>query len=259
MEVKKKIRTAIIDDDKEFLFSLQEHLLLFPEIEVVASATQYQKAKTILLREELDLIFLDIEIPGGSGFQLLKEVHDKGNNAFKVIFYTAYDKYSIQALRESAFDYLIKPIKAGELKNVIERFLSEKKKELHFPLIFDQKSNSEIIPIPTAVGLKFLEKNSIVFFQCTKESIVAKPSWSVLLNDLSQSKLKPGTTAKEILNYMGEKHFLQINQSTIVNSRYLNIIEFKTRKCFLVPPYDNIELTVSRFNMIKLKEQCDWL
>jgi two-component system LytT family response regulator len=118
------IKTIIIDDNKEYLFSLRENLALFPEVEIIGEATQYKNAKQLLLKTQPDLIFLDIEMPGKNGFELLNEVKTEMKHPFKVVFYTAYDKYIIDALRQSAFDYLVKPVEINELKEVLGRYKS---------------------------------------------------------------------------------------------------------------------------------------
>ena len=104
-----KIQTAIIDDDEEFVFSLKEHLGFFPEIQLQGCATKYNQAKGLLLKENLDLVFMDIEMPVKTGFDLLEEARKSRKQMFSVVFYTAFDKYLIQGLRESALDYILKP------------------------------------------------------------------------------------------------------------------------------------------------------
>jgi two-component system LytT family response regulator len=254
------IRTIIIDDNKDFLESLREHLSIFPDIEVCGISTIVSKAKKLVATEKPDLIFLDIEMPGKSGFELLDELRKEVNFSFDVVFYTAYDKYIIKALREAAFDYLIKPVNASELRSIIERYIIKCNTRVSpitvtSPIPFSH----EIISLPANTGLQFLDKNSIVLFQCRKEGVLAKPYWEVLLNNRNIIKLKTNTTAKEIIAFLKNSRFLQISQSAIVNAMYLNIIEFKTRDCILVPPFQDIRLTVSRNYMTELKDQCDLL
>jgi len=256
MNPSEKIRVAIIDDNKEFLESLKKHLLFFPKVEICGTASQYKQAKDLLLNKNLDLVFLDIEMPCKNGFELLDEVRKKGST-FSVIFYTAYDKYMIQALRESAFDYILKPINMEELKNAIERFKAQRNESTsltQLPLYQGIQGMPEIIALPSNLGLKFIDKNRILLFRCINGGLLEKSSWEVLLTDYTTLKLGANTTADRIVQLMNKDRFLQINQSCIINLNYLNMVEYKTRSCLLIPPFNNLELTVSRTHLSKLRE-----
>ena len=252
-----KIQVAIVDDNKEFLESLKYHLQFFPEVEICGTAYQYKQAKDLLLNEKPDLVFLDIEMPCKNGFELLDEVRKKGST-FSVIFYTAYDKYMIQALRESAFDYILKPVTTDELKNAIERFKAQRNEPTSLtplPLYQGIQGTPEIIALPSNLGLKFIDKNRILLFRCISGGLLEKSLWEVLLTDYTTLKLGATTTADRIVQLMNKDRFLQINQSCIINLNYLNMVEFKTRNCLLIPPFDNLELTVSRTHLSKLREE----
>jgi two-component system LytT family response regulator len=261
MDFCEEIKTVIIDDNTEFLNSLEEHLAVFPEIKIVGKANQYKEAKKLLLTTAPDLVFLDIEMPCKNGFELLNEVREVGRGQFSVIFYTSYDKYMINALRESAFDFLIKPIHPRELKNVIERI--KKKRSSAQPVILQDLNNipyfSETVAVPSLTGLQFIHKNKIVLIQSSKESILEKHTWEILLSNFEQIKLKKNTTSKEILHLMGNGSFVQVNQSCILNIHYLGGVEFKSRECLLVPPFAHLKLTVSRTQMTELRDRFDLL
>ena len=254
-----KIQTAIIDDDEEFVFALKEHLGFFPEIQLQGCASKYNQSKTLLLKEDLDLVFMDIEMPVKSGFDLLDEARKSRKQMFSVVFYTAFDKYLLQGLRESAFDYILKPVKPEDLKNVIDRFKQRRKTEQ--PAGFEPVSHgiTEIISLPTPIGLRFMDKNNIILLQCTKEQAQDKPGWKAILTDQSEVKLRAGTTAKEIIELMGRRQFIQINQSAILNLNYLGSIEFKTRDCQLIPPFSGLKLVASRTHLYELRNKYDTL
>lgn len=253
-----KIKTAIIDDDEGFLFSLKEHLSFFPEVELKGLASKYKQARKVLENEDLDLVFLDVEMPVRNGFELLQETRLAGNTNFKVVFYTAYDKYLIHALRENAFDYILKPVKHDELTAIIERFKSQNNDQQKLALPVFALGLAEIISLPTATGIRFLDKNSILFFECSSESIFDKKSWKAVLTDRSQIKLRTSTSAKDILEFMDSK-FMRINPSCIVNISFLSAIEFSTRTCQLLPPFNDITIIASRSNMSEIREKFDVL
>jgi len=251
-----KIRAAIVDDNKEFLESLVDHLYVFPDIEICGSATRYKQARDLLLDEKPDLVFLDVEMPCKNGFELLNEVRAKGAT-FSVIFYTAYDKYMIQALRESAFDYILKPVDEAELKIAIDRFISQRASGLattDAPQLQGTNGIIEIIALPTHLGLRFVDKNRILLFRSIKDNLLAKSAWEALLTDSTVIKLGANTTAERIQQLLSKERFLQINQSCIINMSFMNTIEFKNRACLLIPPFDKLSLYVSRAQLARLKE-----
>ena len=257
MNESEKIKVAIVDDNKEFLESLIDHLYVFPEVEICGYATQYKQARELLLNEELDLVFLDVEMPCKNGFELLNEVRKKGSK-FSVIFYTAYDKYMVQALRESAFDYILKPVDPEELKNAITRFKTQREIQASTTISSPNQGMTdslEIIALPTNLGLRFIDKNRILLFRRIQGSLIEKSSWEALLTDMTAIKLGSNTTAERIVQLMSKDRFLQINQSCIINLKYMNMVEFKTRNCLLVPPFDTMKLAVSRSQLSKLREE----
>lgn len=254
-----KIITAIIDDDEEFVFSLKEHLGFFQEIELLGTASKYTQAKNLLLKDNLDLVFMEIEMPVKSGFELIEEVRKSKEQPFSVIFCTSSDKYVVQALRESALDYLLKPIKPEEIKSAIRRFISNRKSEGQSNFAYVFHGASEIISLPTPTGLRFIEKNHLTLFQCTREQLSEKPTWKAMLTDFSEVKLRNGITAKELMILMGKRNFIQVNQSAILNLNFLASIEFKTRECLLIPPFSGIKVTASRTHLYDLRSQYDTL
>ncbi|MEM7040833.1 MAG: LytTR family DNA-binding domain-containing protein [Bacteroidota bacterium] len=114
-----KISTLIIDDEEDG----RETLRLFiedycPEVEVVGLADSRKSGLQAIQKASPDLVFLDIELPDGSGFDLLKEL---GTYDFQVVFVTAYDQHAIRAFKVSAIDYLLKPTNPEELIQAVER------------------------------------------------------------------------------------------------------------------------------------------
>ena len=252
-----KIRIAIIDDNQDCITSLLEKLSFFSEIEVCGYETRYKQSLGLLLYEKPDLVFLDIEMPCKSGFKLLNEARESGAN-FSVIFFTSYSKYMVQALRESALDYILKPVDPVELKNAINRFKVFNSTRVSTKLanqLSGMQGRSETIIIPSQSGLQFLEKNNILLFQSSSGTILRQTYWEVLQTDLKPVKLGYFLSAKKIMNVLPCSSFFQINQSCIINLSFLYMVQHSTRNCLLIPPYDKIKLTVSRSQMTKMKEE----
>lgn len=120
-----KLRTVLIDDEKNNLDNLDQLLRNYcPVVEVVAKALDANEGKTAVLQHQPDLLFLDIQMPGKNGFDLLRELTAFD---FELIFVTAFDQYAIQAIKFAAVDYLMKPISPEELQQAVERAVQKNK------------------------------------------------------------------------------------------------------------------------------------
>ena len=122
--VKSKILTALIVDDerlarKELISMLSE----FTQIKVIGEADGFDQAKDQIIKNEPEVVFLDIQMPGKSGFDLLNEVDVKA----KIVFVTAFDEYAIRAFDINAIDYLLKPVSPERLTQSIERLFDKSK------------------------------------------------------------------------------------------------------------------------------------
>lgn len=257
----KKIITVIIDDEKSSISQLSDELATFSDVKVVKKCTDPLKAKAIIREAAPDLLFLDVEMPGKNGFELLHDLKDEPWFKATVVFHTAYDKYLLAALREAAFDYLLKPVQYGELSNLLtrfqkQRFVSNEKVTEKYSRIFP-KDNQKVF-LPTFSGLRFVYKDEIVLFSFAAENCT-KACWHALLADHSTLRLSKTTNANKITEMMQDKSFFKISQSAILNLQYLNAIEFKTRRCLLIPPFDREELVLSRSSFNELKEKFELL
>ena len=109
------IKVIIVEDSRLARLELTELLKAFPEIEIINEADNISKAQRIIETLKPDLIFLDINMPGGNGFELLESL----KNCPEVIFTTAYDEYAVKAFEYNALDYLLKPINTNRLAQAI--------------------------------------------------------------------------------------------------------------------------------------------
>ena len=114
-----KLKAIIIDDEKGNIITLNEMLLNYcPEVNVAGSATNIQEGEKLIHSEEPHLVFLDIEMPFGNGFELLNRLTPIN---FEVIFITAFNTYAVQAFKYSAMDYILKPVNISELKSSVNK------------------------------------------------------------------------------------------------------------------------------------------
>lgn len=118
----------------------------------------------------------------------------------------------------------------------------------------DVNRKPKMIGLSNYLGLHFQDKNQIVLFQSIGDNLCEKSCWEVLLPDLTRIKLHNHITAEKILSRLSIDHFFQINQSTIINLAFLDTIILKTRECVLIHPFETMNLTISRLQLLKLKE-----
>lgn len=115
----KRLKTIIVDDEKPSREALATYIRDFcPEVEIVAECDSIKPAYQAILQLQPQLVFLDIEMPNGNGFDLLKMFKTP---TFKVIFVTAYSDYALRAFRFAAADYLLKPLKIDELVDAVNK------------------------------------------------------------------------------------------------------------------------------------------
>lgn len=120
-----KLKTLILDDEKLSRDILRLLILKHcPEIDIVSLCSNASDAREILESNEINLIFLDISMPNENGFDFLKSIHKRD---FSVIFITAYNKFALNAIKESAIDYILKPINFIELKTAVKKALDDYK------------------------------------------------------------------------------------------------------------------------------------
>ncbi|MFZ1689382.1 MAG: LytTR family DNA-binding domain-containing protein [Flavobacteriales bacterium] len=118
------VRALMVDDEAEALASLRTMLLRYaPDVQVVAEASSADEARRLIAQHKPDLLFLDVQMPDGDGFDLLKRL---GSWDFDVVFTTGSSRHAIQAIRFSALDYLVKPVLGDELRAAVDRHLAKR-------------------------------------------------------------------------------------------------------------------------------------
>lgn len=246
-------KVIIIDDKKAAIETLRRDLEVQTDLEIKGTAGNGAKGKKLIMDIHPDLLFLDIELPDIQGIRLLSEIREQVLWDMKVVFYTAYDKYLLQALRESAFDYLLKPYDIEELNLIIERYRKTMASSAQ-PLPSFASAVGTLMPgrdlfmISTVTGFRFLRLEEIGYFEYLKD----KRLWQVELFNQTKLCLKKNTTAGDIIGYSDA--FVQISQSAIININYLAMI--KSKQCLLYPPFsDKEDLIISRGFLKELQER----
>ena len=144
------IKAIIVDDEaraRKVLRSLLEEFLT--GIKVVGEAHSVDSAEALIRKSDFDLLFLDVEMPGGNGFNLLGRFT---RMEFQVIFTTAYSQYAVEALRNSALDYLLKPIELEQLKAALQRYEDRR----------TSRDDQQVILLPSDIGQAMRQAQKII-------------------------------------------------------------------------------------------------
>jgi len=238
-------KTLIVDDEplarKRLIYLLKDFK---DEIEILAEAANGDEALEKLKDEEFDLVFLDIQMPGLSGLELLEQLADPP----VIIFTTAFDQYALKAFEENAIDYLLKPIERERLKKAIEklkRFSAEKKDHLQDQLksILSSIQKPLIKQFPVKIGDRviFIECNEIYFFRALDKVVV--------LNTFDKEYI-----CSETLNVLEESlpadKFRRVHRSAIVNINHIREARrwFAGKYRILMADKKKSELPLSRNN-----------
>jgi len=203
--MKKQIKALIVDDEALARSDLRALLSDISSITVVDEADNIQKAVESIKKFQPDVIFLDIQFPRESGFDLL----DKINTKAKIIFVTAFDKYAIRAFEVNALDYLIKPVDPERLANTLERVKGRTPDE-HKQTPFNY---SDSIFIEHSHNFYFVKINSIIM-------ISAVGAYTEVITSKGH-KMVAHKSMKEWEERLPQNAFIRIHRSTIINTEYI--------------------------------------
>ncbi len=211
------LTAIVIDDEENGRIALKQKLKDYcPTVKVIAEAENGQEGMEMIQRLQPQLVFLDIEMPGMDGFEMLINIPDK---KFHLVFTTAYDQYAIKAIKYAAFDYLLKPIDIDELRETIGRLehapvpdITGKKLEtLEQNLLTKPFLNK--IAVPTQEGLLFYDINHIIRLE-------AQSNYTLIYFD-DQPKMMASRTLKEFEEILPMDTFFRIHNSHIINLLFI--------------------------------------
>ena len=220
------LKIIIIDDEENEIFVLKQKLKTYcSDVEVIATARNIQEGEDLIKTLRPDLVFLDIQMPEGTGFDLL---HQFQSIDFGIIFFTSYDEYAMQALDFSALPYLLKPVKIALLQAAIEQFRKEKNNissqfELVQEIVQVQKTIDRIF-LPDKNGLQLVMLDDILYMEANGA-----------LTHIYTVRQKRYTVSKQIGQY--EKQFSNIDTFFRIHDKYIinanNIIAYNRAESFV--------------------------
>lgn len=214
------MKVAIVDDEIHCVEGLVLHLRnKFPDINIVYKGTRPEEALQFLPAAGPDLLFLDVEMPGMNGFELLDQFTTP---PFDVIFTTAYSQYAARAFKAKAVNYLLKPIDETELEEAVLEWKEERDLKSRLPsekikdLLIHMKREGFLknkIAVPVSEGFEFIETNEILYCQSQNNY--------TLLFTTDERKLMLSKTLKEFEKLLEKYFFIRIHKSYLINPNYM--------------------------------------
>lgn len=231
-----KLSALIVDDEdhaRRLLQKLLEDLQCFDEIHLAASAASASREFKSFIP---DMIFLDVEMPGKDGFTFLSEFPLTWKKPC-IVFVTAYDQFALKAIKNNAFDYLLKPVDKRELKACVEKFLERRKKESDdkFPRI----------RINTRTGVFFVNPETILYCK-------ADGNYSVICTGEKQHLCSINLGKLEEL--LPESHFLRVGRSYVINREYISMLDRKESAIILSRGDESVKVQIPRHHLKELDD-----
>ncbi len=211
------LKAMIVDDEKAARESICQLLKKYcPDVEIKQEASNISDAFKIIMSDEIHILFLDIQMPEGSGFELLEKIDNK---SLCVIFTTAYDQYAIKAIKYSALDYLLKPIDPEELvksvnrcKKEMESMVDEKKIKVLLENLKTQTEDKKVV-FATIEGLHIEKMNDIIHCQ--------SDTYYTNIFFVNKKKLMVSKTLKEVEEMLDKEVFIRPHKSHLLNVNHV--------------------------------------
>lgn len=233
------MKAIIIDDERLARQELRNLLTAHKEIEVVAECANAEQAKEKIAQISPDVIFLDIQMPGKTGLELLEEI----SALPEVVFVTAYDEYAIRAFEINALDYLLKPVQPARLAETVKKLLNKdagEKKENNSPL----NENDQVF-VKDGEKCWFVTLSNIRLFESEGNYV------RVYFDNFRPLILR---SLNSLETRLSEKAFFRASRKHIINLKWVDSIETWFNGGLMVKLKGGQEVEISRRQAVKLKE-----
>lgn len=240
-----EIAVLIVDDEPEARDLLRILLTGSPHVRITGEAADADEAFRQVEGTDPDLIFLDIQMPGKNGFELVGELRAHGYKT-GYIFVTAYDEYAIQAVRASAFDYLLKPVDPDELRRVINRYRQirrDKRMEQITDELLAHLGKGSRLKLNTRKGFILIDPGEIV-------CCLADGNYTEIILANGRKETVSSNLGKIVKELTGDGYF-RISRSATINLQYLVYVDHKDGSCRLEGD-SVIDLKVARSRLAEL-------
>jgi two-component system LytT family response regulator len=235
------MKVLIIDDERIARKELIRLLDPYPEVEEIVELESGQEGITYLESNKVDLMFLDIQMPGMDGFEMLTSL----DSAPKVIFVTAYDEYAIKAFEFSALDYLLKPVDERRFAEAMQKFLQSYEPEKKSPENEEELSLEDQVFVKDGDKCWFVRLGDVALFESEGNYVRVyfdehKPLILRSLNNLEKR--------------LDHKKFFRANRKFIINLNWVDNIESWFNGGLMVHLKNGKQIEISRRQSSKLKD-----
>ena len=243
-----KIEVLIIDDEELARLLLKESLKEIPWIEVVGEAGNGFDALKLIAEKKPKLLFLDVQMPKLTGFEMLELLDDKP----EIIFITAFDQYALEAFEQNAVDYLLKPFTNKRLQEAVKRAgdrlqsgeVSHKAPALQEKLD-DAEGYIDRVVIRTGKKIRIIPVEEIKYLEADDDYV------SIMLEGEKHLKQK---TMRFYESHLDPKEFVRIHRGYIVRIQFVDSIELYEKDSYIVKLKDGQTLPVSKNGYVKLRD-----
>jgi len=242
------MRAIIIDDERLARKELNNLLENYPEIEIVDQAVNADEALEKIIQLDPELIFLDIQMPGKTGFELLEELE----KVPKVIFTTAYDEFAIKAFDVNALDYLLKPIQEERLKDAITKVLAVQASALA------ERAQEGVSEIKEQLGMNdqvFVKDGDRCWFISLKEIRLFESDGNYIKVYFNNVKPMIHKSLNALDEKLDERSFFRASRKYIINLSWIETIETWFNGGLLVQLKGGEKIEVSRRQAARFKEK----
>jgi two-component system LytT family response regulator len=247
----RNIRALIVDDEKGARDILEHLLIRIPDVEVIGKASSADEALDMVINCLPDLVFLDVQMPEKNGFQLV-DYMQKYMLSTHVVFVTAHAEFAINAMKVSAFDYLLKPVLMSELQETVLRFKATKRQEsslaIHVPLT-GKPARPCKIKFNTRTGYILVSPEEIMYCEA----------------DVNYTTIFFGKESREVITVnlgrveetLADHSFYRISRSLLINQLYLSKADRQKKQCLLVKEGEHVVLEISPTHIRELERFLD--
>ena len=242
------MRAIIIDDERLARKELNNLLENYPEIEIVDQAVNADEALEKIIQLDPELIFLDIQMPGKTGFELLEELE----KVPKVIFTTAYDAFAIKAFDVNALDYLLQPIQEERLKDTITKVLAVQASALA------DRAQGGVSEIKQQLGMNdqvFVKDGDRCWFISLKEIRLFESDGNYIKVYFNNVKPMIHKSLNALDEKLDERSFFRASRKHIINLSWIETIETWFNGGLLVELKGGEKVEVSRRQAARFKEK----
>lgn len=242
--MEQKLNALIVDDEENARILLTRLLEETNLVSQIKSAESVDDAFSELKHFVPDIIFLDIKMPGKDGFVFIQDMPESYSK-YKIVFVTAYDQYAIKAIRNQAFDYLLKPLNRNELKQCIIRFIESKKEDSIKKETEKISENPRLtrIRVNTRTGTLFINPADILFCKAEGNYTSVCTGKKHYLCSLNLGK---------VVELLPKTGFIRIGRSHIINFEHITMLDRKECSILLTRDNESVKVKIPRQHLKEL-------